>query len=91
MWVFSTIAQAILIIIVALFLKSWILITIIMVLFNFFEGLWMPAWNHVLVEKTQGIAIATTRSIVFSVFALYTTIGKQFLSRFPVEYALIGL
>ena len=91
MWVFSTIAQAILIIIVAFFLKSWILITIIMVLFNFFEGLWMPAWNHVLVAKTQGIAIATTRSIVFSVFALYTTLGKQLLSRFPIEYALIGL
>jgi hypothetical protein len=90
-WVFSTIAQAILIIIVAFFLKSWILITIIMVLFNFFEGLRMPARNHVLVEKTQWIAIATTRSIIFSVFALYTTIGKQFLAEFPIEYALIWL
>lgn len=89
-WVVSTIMQAILLIIAGLVLKSWILLAIVFVLFNFFEGLWMPAWNHVLVEQTKGVAIATTRSIIFSIFALYTTLGKQFLSWFPVEYALIG-
>ena len=89
-WVISTIIQAILLIIAGFILKSWILLAIVFVLFNFFEGLWMPAWNHVLVEQTKGVAIATTRSIIFSIFALYTTLGKQFLSLFPVEYALIG-
>lgn len=89
-WVISTIIQAVLLIIAGFVLKSWILLAIVFVVFNFFEGLWMPAWNHVLVEQTKGIAIATTRSIIFSIFALYTTLGKQFLSWFPVEYALIG-
>ena len=51
----------------------------------------MPARNHVLVEQTKGISTATTISIIVTVFALYTTLGKQILSRFPVEYALIGL
>ena len=50
----------------------------------------MPAWNHVLVEQTKGIAIATTRSIIFSIFALYTTLGKHVFSWFPVVYSLIG-
>jgi len=90
-WVFSTIAQAILLIFVAFFLKSWIMITIVMVLFNFFEGLRMPAWNHVLVGQTRWIATATTRSVIFAIFALYTTVGKQILAVFPVEYALIWL
>lgn len=89
-WVISTIIQAVLLIIAGFVLKSWILLAIVFIVFNFFEGLWMPAWNHVLVEQTKGIAIATTRSIIFSIFALYTTLGKQFLSWFPVEYALIG-
>lgn len=89
--VFSTIAQAILLIFVAFFLKSWIMITIVMVFFNFFEGLRMPARNHVLVEQTKWVAVATTRSIIFSIFALYTTVWKQVLSRFPIEYALIWL
>jgi len=89
--VFSTIAQALLLIFVAFFLKSWIMITIVMVFFNFFEWLRMPARNHVLVGQTKWIAVATTRSIIFSVFALYTTVWKQVLSIFPVEYALIWL
>ncbi len=89
--VFSTIAQALLLIFVAFFLKSWIMITIVMVFFNFFEWLRMPARNHVLVGQTKWIAVATTRSIIFSIFALYTTVWKQVLSIFPVEYALIWL
>ncbi|MBT3349505.1 MFS transporter [bacterium] len=89
-WVFSTISQAVLLIFAGFFLKSWIFFAVIFVIFNFFEGIWMPAWNHVLVEQTKGIALATTRSVIFSVFALYITIGKQFLSFFPVSCALIG-
>ena len=49
--VLSTICQAVLLIIAGIFLKSWIVITIIMIFFNFFEGLWMPAWRHVLGEQ----------------------------------------
>jgi len=78
-----------LLILAGFFLKSWILISIIVIFFNFFEGLWQPSWNHVLVQHTKGIAIATTRSIIFALFALYTTIGKQVLAYFSVEYALI--
>jgi len=89
-WIFATISQAIILIIAGMVFQSWIAFAIVFIIFNFFEGLWMPAWNHVLVEQTKGIAIATTRSVIFSIFALYTTLGKQFLSWFSVEYALIG-
>ena len=90
-WVASTIAQAICLIIVGIFFTNWIFISFIFIIFNTFEGLWMPSWSHVLVELTNGTAVATTRSIVFSVFALYTTVWKQFLSFFDIQYALIGL
>jgi MFS family permease len=90
-WVVSTIIQAILLIIAALVIQSWIVTAIIYLIFNTFEGLWQPAWNHVLVEQTRGKAIATTRSIVFAIFALYTTLGKQLLAVFEVKYALLGL
>jgi MFS family permease len=85
----STIAQGGILVLAGIFLQSWIAITILIILFNLFEWLRMPAWNHVLVEETWGIAIATTRSIIFSLFALYTTLWKQILVMFPVEYALI--
>ena len=90
-WVISTVIQGVLLIIAALVLQSWIFTAIIYVVFNTFEGLWQPSWNHVLVEQTRGKAIATTRSIVFAIFALYTTLGKQFLVIFEVKYALLGL
>jgi hypothetical protein len=89
-WILATISQAILLIIAGVVLQSRIAFAIVFIVFNFFEGLWMPARNQVLVEQTKWVAIATTRSIVFSIFALYTTLGKQFLSLFPVKYALIG-
>lgn len=90
-WIISTTIQGALLIFAALFLKSWIITAIIYLVFNTFEGLWQPSWNHVLVEQTRGRSIATTRSIVFSIFALYTTLGKQFLVMFEVKYALFGL
>lgn len=89
-WVLAAIMQAILLIIAWLVLESRILFALVFVVFNFFEWLWMPSWNHVLVEQTNWIALATTRSIIFSVYALYTTLGKQLLSVFPIAYALIG-
>lgn len=83
--------QALLMIIAGIFLKSWIAVAVIYIFFNMFDGLWQPSWNHVLVDLTKGKAIATTRSIIFAVFALYITIGKQILSFISVESALIGL
>jgi MFS family permease len=90
-WVVGTTTQGALLILAGLLTDSWLLVSLIYVIFNLFDGLWQPAWNHVLVEQTQGKAIATTRSIIFSVFALYMTIGKQILSILSVENALIGL
>jgi MFS family permease len=90
-WVLGTTVQGVLLILAGLLTSSWILVGLIYVLFNLFDGLWQPAWNHVLVELTKGKAIATTRSVIFSVFALYMTIGKQVLSFLSVETALIGL
>jgi MFS family permease len=90
-WVISSVFQGALLIIAALVLDSWVLLAGVFVMFSVFYGLWGPAWNHVLVEETRGQAIATTRSIVMAVFALYITIGKQILSFIEVEYALMGL
>lgn len=90
-WVISTIAQAILLIIIWLFIKNWIVMSVLLILFNLFDWIRQPARNHVLVEQTQWKAIATTRSIIFSIFALYTTLGKQVLSYFDPQYALIWL
>lgn len=59
------------------------------ILFMACDGLWHPDWNHVLVQVVHGKAIATTRSIVFSIFALYTTVGKQLLSFIPLWIALV--
>lgn len=90
-WVLATVLQSILLIIASFVFSSWVALAIIIVVFNLFDGLRSPAWNHVLVAKTQWKAIATTRSVVFSVFALYTTFGKQILAAIPLQYALLIL
>lgn len=90
-WVIATVSQAILLIFIGLFVKNWIVMSVLLIFFSLFEWMRQPAWNHVLVEQTQGKAIATTRSIIFSIFALYTTFGKQVLSFFNPQYALIWL
>jgi MFS family permease len=91
LWVLSSLIQGALMIAAGLFMNSWITVIAIYVLFDLFYGFWNPSWNHVFVEHSRGKAIATTRSIVMAVFALYITIGKQILSFIDVEYALIGL
>jgi MFS family permease len=90
-WVFGTTMQGICLIAVGLLLHSWPLMILVYVLFNIFDGIWQPSWNHILVQLTNGKAIATTRSIVFAVFALYITIGKQLLVLISLQQALIGL
>ncbi len=90
-WVFSTFMQAIFLIIASFFVNSiWTLI-IIYFIFNIFDWFWQPSWNHSLMQLTSKKYIATTRSIIFSVFALYTTLWKQFLSLLPLNKALLIL
>lgn len=89
--VFASSIQAILLIFIWFFTHYWIMIAIVYVVFELFEWLWMPAWNHCIVEETKWVAIATTRSIIFAIFGLRTTLGKQILSIFPIEYGMIGM
>lgn len=86
-----TSVQWLLLIIAGLLTGSRIRLIIICFVFEIFDGLRQPSRNHVLVQLTKGKAIATTRSIIFAIFALYMTGGKQLLSLFEPKYALIGL
>lgn len=88
-WVTASLLQALLLLIAASVLGNWWLLAVVYILFMACDGLWHPAWNHVLVQVVHGKAIATTRSIVFSIFALYTTLGKQLLSFMPLWVALV--
>ncbi len=90
-WVLGTSMQGVLLVLVGLFVNSWQIVAFLFVLFYLFDGLWQPAWMQILVEQTKGKAIATTRSIIFSVFALYMTIGRQILATFSVQNTLIGI
>lgn len=91
-WIWTAMTQGFLLII-AWFLVggSWMRFATIFVLFAIMDGLRQPSRNHLLVMQTKWLHTATTRSIIFSLFALYTTIGKQFLSLFTFGHALIGL
>lgn len=88
-WVFASSLQWIVLVIAGLVLKNWAFVVLIYFIFDIVEHLWYPAWNHIVVENSQGKAIATTRSIIFWIFALYTTLWKQFLALFTIEQALI--
>ncbi len=90
-WVFGTIAQWILMILAWFLFNSWIVVAVIYFFFSIFNWLIWPSWNHLLVQLTKWKAIATTRSIIFAVFALYMTIGKQTLSFIEPQHALMIL
>jgi MFS family permease len=90
-WIFTSVIQAILLIVIGLVFEYWIVVAILYIIFNAFDGLWQPAWNHLVIDAINGRHIATVRSIIFSALALYTTFAKQFLAFFPINYALIGL
>lgn len=90
-WVISTVFQWLLLILAWLLFKNWIIVAVIYFLFSIFDWFIWPSRNHSLVELTKWKAIATTRSIIFAMFALYMTIGKQILSFVNIEYALIIL
>ncbi len=91
-WLLATGLQWVLLIICGLLLwTNWWRVAIIFVLFNSLDWLRQPAWNHVLIHNTSWKSLATTRSIIFSVFALWTTLGKQILSWLDARSALILL
>jgi hypothetical protein len=86
---YMTIAQWIILIITGFILKSWIIIAAILIIFNIFDWIRQVVRNHVLVEQSKGIAIATTRSVIISITALYIAFWRQILSVIPLKYALI--
>lgn len=88
-WMYMTIAQWIILIITGFILKSWIMIAAILIIFNIFDWIRQVVWSHVLVEQSKGVAIATTRSVIISVTALYIAFWRQILSVIPLKYALI--
>ena len=90
-WIISTTIQWFLLIIVSFFIEYWVIIALIYMIFNIFDWLWQPSWNHSLMKLTNWKEVATTRSIIFAFFALYITIWKQLLSFISIETALIIL
>ncbi|MFN7160707.1 MAG: MFS transporter [Candidatus Gracilibacteria bacterium] len=88
-WIIATIIQSLILCAAAFFLHDWVILAGIYIIFVAFDGLWQPAWNQVLVNVVGGKAIATTRSLIFSIFALYTTVGKQVLSFLPLSTAFV--
>lgn len=88
-WILWTTLQGIVLVIVGFVFKSWIIIRIVYILMELFEWFRQTSWNHVLVEESWWVAVATTRSIVFSIFALYATILKLMVSFLDPQYALI--
>ena len=90
-WIFTSVMQAVVLIVASFFTSSWMVLAGIFVMNQLFLGLSSPVWNHILVKEAKGAALATTRSIVVGLFFLYITIGKYVLSLFPIETALLGL
>lgn len=90
-WVFSSVLQGSVLLICGLLLPfiGWPILIMIFFLFKITEGLIMPAWNHVVVTASRGIAIATTLSLTMSFYCLYSTVGNQIFAAFPVQIALI--
>ena len=88
LWITASITQGV-ILIIASCIWNWEIMVILFLIFQLAEGAWYPAWNHVLVGNCEGISVATTRSIIFSIFALYTTVGKLLLASFSFPIALL--
>lgn len=86
-----TLAQGIILVIVWLFFDSWIFIWVMFILINISDWFIQSSRNHILVEQTNWFAIATTRSIIYSILALYSVLMKQILSFIDLKYALIIL
>lgn len=90
-WVFSSVSQAIILVLIGVFYHTWWLVVILYVVFLLFQGLIDPAWNHILVHHTKWKSVATTRSIIFSILALYMTIWKQISTFYPLDMVFVTL
>lgn len=90
-WVFSTLAQGVLLVIAGLIVNNWIYLIIAFALINLAEGLCKPSWSHVFAEQSNPKAISTTRSAVFAIMALYIAVARQFLATLPISIALFIL
>ena len=87
----STVWEAVCLIIAWIFFKSWIFLAIVYFSFSIFDGIVRPAYNHELVKISKWRSIATTRSIMSCCVALYMTIMKLILSYVQPNFALIIL
>ena len=80
-WLGSVILQAFLLIIIGfVWWLHWTILAILFCVWNMWDGGRQPARNHLLVHAWASKAIATTRSIIFAIFALRTTLWKYALS-----------
>ena len=90
-WKWSTVWQAIILIIAWLFFNSWIFLVLLYFVFSVFDWIINPSWNHELVQLSKWRSIATIRSIIFWLVALYITLMKWALSYLSPEIALVIL
>ena len=90
-WTWSTIWQAICLIIAWILFKSRILLACIYLIFSIFDWIISPSRNHELIKLTKWKSIATSRSIIFGCLALYMTFMKRILSYLEPNVALIIL
>ena len=88
-WAWSTIWEAICLIVAWIYFKSWIFLAILYFIFSVFNWIIQLAWNHELVYRTKWKSIATSRSIIISFVALYMTFMKWILSYIQPNLALI--
>jgi hypothetical protein len=89
--VWSTIWQAICLIVAWILFHSRIFLAVIYFIFSIFDGIISPSRNHQLIQITKWKSIATTRSIIFSCVALYMTFMKWILSYIEPNISLIIL
>ena len=89
--IWSTIWQAICLIVAWIFFKSRIFLAAIYFVFSIFDWIISPSRNHQLIQLTKWNSIATTRSIIFGCVALYITFMKWILSYLEPNVSLIIL
>lgn len=90
-WIIATTTQGLLLIVASMLMSSWVLLAAAFIFFNFFEGLSLPSWNHIVIRQTGGKNIATIKSIMFSIFALYITIGRHISAVYETKISLVWI
>lgn len=90
-WYWSIVGQALLCIIAGLYIQHRYIVAVIYIIYSWLDGLRQPARNGALVQHVDSRYIATIRSVIFWCFALWTTLWKQILWLFDIQYSLIIL